>query len=62
MEKTNDKFCPDCGHHLYEGAGDPAYPMLYCADCQTFHDYSADSLDDVLALRERYDAQAETDA
>ena len=28
MDKTTDKFCPECGHHLYRKPG-----SLFCVEC-----------------------------
>ncbi len=33
MNKTDDKFCPDCGHHLYTSQGE-----LYCVECEDYYD------------------------
>ena len=66
MNKTDDKFCPECGHHLYRinnypngvVQGQYAVSYLWCNECNREVDYPA-TVDQVQAMRERYDSQAE---
>ena len=56
MNKLPDKFCPVCGHHLYD-VRIPA--MLYCVECQVNCDAdNAATLEQVAPLRAGYDADA----
>lgn len=58
MDKRNNKFCPDCGHHLYTSDTLPT-GWYYCADCNTnIPERDVATLTDVLPLRARYDSVA----
>ena len=55
MNKTDDKFCPDCGHHAFQ-----AEPYgLWCADCQSWIDPAEIlTLEQAQPLRVGYDTSA----
>ena len=56
MNKADDKFCPDCGHHLYIGERQYYY---WCADCKTgCEPIDALTLEQAQPLRVGYDASA----
>ncbi len=54
MNKCDDKFCCDCGHHLYKmQAG------YWCQECRRFvDDEEIATRGEVILLRKGYDAQA----
>lgn len=56
MNKCADKFCPDCGHHIYAIAK-RNHTAYYCADCNVGVDEPA-TLEQVQTLRAGYDAEA----
>ena len=58
MQKTTDKFCPNCGHHVYLPSHGEAWYI--CVECDiTLYYEEVATLDDVLHLRESYDTQVE---
>jgi len=60
MNKTEDKFCPDCGHHLYvvQQLSD-WWDWLWCVDCQGWVEISnVLTLEQAQPLRVGYDSSA----
>ena len=54
MNKSTDKFCPECGHHLYENTTD-----FFCIECnKTVLADDVASFDQVQSLRSPYDESA----
>jgi hypothetical protein len=55
MNKTDDKFCPECGHHLYING-----TQYHCQECDIDVDLmDVLTTDEAQPTRERYDSQAE---
>jgi hypothetical protein len=55
MNKCDDKFCPDCGHHLYG----PELIGYWCQECPCWVEIEdAATYAEVLELRKAYDPAA----
>ena len=58
MNKTDDKFCPDCGRHLYY----QTKVMYWCTECgASVHPDNVKTFEDVTTLRARYDGSLDID-
>lgn len=54
MDKCEDKFCPECGHHLYRQSA----TEFYCSFCSLDFDIEqVATLEEILPLRENYDSR-----
>jgi len=60
LNKCDDKYCPECGHHVFDPIHDPAMLGYWCAECcQWIDEQNAAILDaDIIRLRAAYDARA----